>query len=264
MKGVFVPEAAIGQLRVFSEELGCSPNEAVGILVTLWMFGVENADEYGIIQEPENRLLSAIAANLSETLLPVTVLELLIQQGFLARSELGLVILDWQKWQEPLSELKRFEDRLAEKRRLDMLRKRKSRAAQASATRSSILQEIQKEPASQATSQPEKQPEPVPLPEPPPPPPKKDPKPKPEKKRYADFVHMTEAQYNKLISDYGQTCTAELIRRLDNYKGSRGKSYKDDYRAILSWVVDDLRQRRPDLFTKAKPADVAWHSDNPF
>ena len=29
-----------------------------------------------------------------------------------------------------------------------------------------------------------------------------------------------------------------MIEILDNYKGAKGKRYKSDYRAILTWVVD--------------------------
>lgn len=31
-----------------------------------------------------------------------------------------------------------------------------------------------------------------------------------------------------------------MIEILDNYKGAKGKRYKSDYRAILSWVVNRL------------------------
>ena len=53
----------------------------------------------------------------------------------------------------------------------------------------------------------------------------------------AEFVAMTPEEHQKLIEEHGETVTAELIHILDNYKGSTGKTYKDDYRAILSWVV---------------------------
>ena len=65
------------------------------------------------------------------------------------------------------------------------------------------------------------------------------------KKSYAEFVTMTEEEYNLLLKklntdDAVQSC----IEILDNYKGSKGKRYKSDYRAILSWVISEYEKRR--------------------
>lgn len=66
----------------------------------------------------------------------------------------------------------------------------------------------------------------------------------PSKIQYAEFVSMTEANYQALLNKYGETDTCWLIDKLDNYKGSTGKHYKDDYRAILSWVVEELQEQK--------------------
>jgi len=55
---------------------------------------------------------------------------------------------------------------------------------------------------------------------------------------YAEHVRMTKDEHQKLVEAYGEDATRQLIERLDNWKGSKGKTYKNDYRAILSWVVD--------------------------
>lgn len=66
------------------------------------------------------------------------------------------------------------------------------------------------------------------------------------KDKYAEFVSLTKEEYEKLISQHGENATKEMIRILDNYKGSSGKKYKSDYRAILNWVVkryeEDLKK----------------------
>ena len=67
-----------------------------------------------------------------------------------------------------------------------------------------------------------------------------------DKKEYAEFVKMTEKEYNKLREAYGLEFTTQCITQLDNYKGSSGKKYKSDYRAILSWVVDRIKRGKPD------------------
>lgn len=76
---------------------------------------------------------------------------------------------------------------------------------------------------------------------------------------YADFVSMTETEYQKLVGEHGEPATKKMIEVLDNYKGSKGKKYKSDYRAILNWVVDRVKNDHPQLFNKPKkdynPAD---------
>jgi len=54
---------------------------------------------------------------------------------------------------------------------------------------------------------------------------------------YAEFVSFTEEDYQKLVDNFGKSATKRMIEILDNYKGSSGKKYKSDYRAILNWVV---------------------------
>lgn len=65
---------------------------------------------------------------------------------------------------------------------------------------------------------------------------------------------MTNAEHQKLLDTHGPADTARLIEILDNYKGSSGKKYKSDYRAILSWVEDRLEEEK-----KRQPG-----SSNPF
>lgn len=74
--------------------------------------------------------------------------------------------------------------------------------------------------------------------------PKKSPKDEPPKVKYADYVSMTEKEHEKLVELFGNEITARMIEILDNYKGSKGKTYKNDYRAILSWVVDKVKEEQ--------------------
>lgn len=78
--------------------------------------------------------------------------------------------------------------------------------------------------------------------------PKPSPKPKTETKhKYAETVKMTETEYGKLVSEYGEDGAKRLVELLDNYKAASGHTYKSDYRAILNWVVekyeDELRKK---------------------
>lgn len=67
---------------------------------------------------------------------------------------------------------------------------------------------------------------------------------KSKKRKYAEFVSMTESEYQKLLDEHGEENTKELISILNNYKGSKGKKYKSDYLAILNWVVDRLYEKQ--------------------
>lgn len=65
-----------------------------------------------------------------------------------------------------------------------------------------------------------------------------------EKIHFAEFVSMTNVDYEKLVNTYGKDFTDQCIKKLDDYKGSSGKTYKSDYRAILSWVVDEIKKKQ--------------------
>lgn len=76
-----------------------------------------------------------------------------------------------------------------------------------------------------------------------------------EKIHFAEFVAMTNTEYEKLVSAHGKKFADQCITILDNYKGSKGKRYKNDYRAILSWVVDKVQKEHPNL---SKPKAVEY------
>lgn len=60
------------------------------------------------------------------------------------------------------------------------------------------------------------------------------------KNKYDEFVFLTESEYQTLTNNYGNESTLKMIAKLNNYKGASGKTYKSDYRAILSWVVESV------------------------
>ena len=65
-----------------------------------------------------------------------------------------------------------------------------------------------------------------------------------KKKEYAPTVHMTEKEYRNLMEKYGKKTTSLMIDKLSAFKGAKGKTYKNDYKAILSWVVDWAKKER--------------------
>ena len=66
----------------------------------------------------------------------------------------------------------------------------------------------------------------------------------PQKIKYADFVSMTNAEYEALVAKLGDDGAKRCIEILDNYKGATGKKYKSDYRAVLNWVVERYEEEQ--------------------
>ena len=85
-----------------------------------------------------------------------------------------------------------------------------------------------------------------------------------EKIHFADFVTMTNAEHEKLVSTYGTEFTDQCIKILDNYKGSKDKEYKSDYRAILSWVVDEVNKRKQENKYNSRKTEYNGYSQRSY
>ena len=87
---------------------------------------------------------------------------------------------------------------------------------------------------------------------------------KAKKFKYAEFVTLTRDEYAKLCEQFGEDPTKRMIEILDNYKGAKGKRYKSDYRAILTWVVDRYNEEivKYGDQRKASPNDNYGGSEN--
>jgi len=64
------------------------------------------------------------------------------------------------------------------------------------------------------------------------------------KKKYKESVYLSDDELKALQEKYGNDTTEKAIEKLDNYKGSTGKRYKSDYKAILNWVIDSLTTKK--------------------
>lgn len=58
---------------------------------------------------------------------------------------------------------------------------------------------------------------------------------------FGEFHHvkLTEEQHSKLIDTYGESMTADYIRRLDEYIEQKGAKYKNHYLAVRNWINKD-------------------------
>ena len=247
MAWISVHEDVIGsKLRKLANEIGCSQAEALGILNVIWLWGLKNADQSGELRDANRRNVAAAIPfdMLNDGLNPLSIVNALISTGWIDEVDGALFLHDWDEWQE---QWYKFLDRKAydAKRKRDKRRQEKERAQQQN---------------QHGGERPEPQEDPEPESEPADPPEGKKRK-KPEKVRYAEFVHMTEDEFNKLVESFGMPAAEKAIEILDNYKGSKGKQYKSDYRAILNWVMDRVKERHPGLIKRQTETD---YGQNPF
>ena len=251
MAWISVHEDVIGsKLRKLAREVGCSQAEALGILNVIWLWGLKNADQSGELKDATRRNVAAAIPfdMLSDGLDPQGIVDALISTGWIDDVGDALFLHDWDEWQE---QWYKFLDRKA----YDAKRKRDKR-------RQEKEQALPKPPAEETGPPPAVEGEAA-APEAPPAgeKAKKPKKPKPEKVKYADFVKMQEAEYQKLIDRFGKAAADKAVEILDNYKGANNKKYADDYRAILNWVMDRVREKHPGLI---KRQDDVTFDRNPY
>lgn len=110
------------KLRRLYKALGCSKPEAIGILYFLWDWGLDNADEDGILvglgKDDVSRYLYGVSLdcwlNMDDAV------DALVATGWLDETGDGLVLHDWYDWQGPYYRAK-------ERRKKDAARKAEER-----------------------------------------------------------------------------------------------------------------------------------------
>ena len=102
MAWISVHEQVIGgKLRELAKYIGCSQNEALGILIRFWLWGINNADKYGKITGADRTdVADVLVAGLSKDLDAESVVESLIESEWIDCEGDDLYIHDWEEWQE--------------------------------------------------------------------------------------------------------------------------------------------------------------------
>ena len=253
MAWISVHEDVIGsKLRKLSNEIGCSQAEALGILNVIWLWGLKNADQTGELKDASRRNVAAAIPfdMLTENLNPLKIVDAVIKTGWIDDVDGALFLHDWDEWQE---QWYKFLDRRAydAKRKREERRKKREQAPQTPPPQE--LPELPPEPKSEgeAPAAPADGGKP-----------KRRKQAKPEKVKYAEFVSMQETEYQRLVDRFGKPAADKAIEMLDNYKGSKGKRYDSDYRAILNWTMDRVREKCPGLIKRAEDTDQG--TKNPY
>lgn len=67
------------------------------------------------------------------------------------------------------------------------------------------------------------------------------------KKKHLDYVYLSQPEYERLISEFGEVDTEWMIKTLDNYIGAQPKKrnkYSDHNRVLRGWVLEKLQERQ--------------------
>lgn len=127
MAWISVHEQVIGgKLRNLAKEIGCSQNEALGLLVRFWLWGINNADKEGLIGWADKKDVAEILnIGIDDRYDPEKAVEALIATNWIDMED-GLYIHDWAEWQEQWYKAIQVRERDAARKREE---RRKKRAA---------------------------------------------------------------------------------------------------------------------------------------
>lgn len=88
-----------GKLRKLYKAIGCSQNEAMGMLVGLWLWGIDNADADGLIVSAEREdIADVLRPGLAPGIDADAVVALLVEYGWIDEEDGKLYLHDWSEW----------------------------------------------------------------------------------------------------------------------------------------------------------------------
>lgn len=232
-----------GKLRELSKNIGCSQKESLGILVSLWLWGINNADRTGELKScNRNDVSEILSIGLSENLNPKDIVAGLIEQNWIDEVDDGTLYLhDWDVWQAQWYKFLSTKEYDAKRKREAFAKRKEENKKDTDLKEDNVnIYPMENHTDKQQDIPSEK--------------PKRASKKKNEKKQYEKYVSLTEPEYEELANRFGQKATDRFIEELNLYKGSSGKTYKSDYMAILSWVVEKIEKKYPGLIQRPAPS----------
>ncbi|MBD5504625.1 MAG: hypothetical protein HDR09_13085 [Lachnospiraceae bacterium] len=88
-----------GKLRSLYKAVGCSQNEAIGILVSLWLWGIDNAEMDGLmVSADRDDIKQSFQVGLAKELDGDVVVDCLIDTGWIDEIDGQLYLHDWGAW----------------------------------------------------------------------------------------------------------------------------------------------------------------------
>lgn len=130
MAWISVHEQVIGgKLRTLAKRIGCSQNEALGMLVSLWLWGINNADVSGRITGASREdVAKIINIGIDDRLNAVDAVDALIDTGWIDLDS-DLFLHDWQEWQAQWYKALKVRERDAERKRKERTEKKAESAS---------------------------------------------------------------------------------------------------------------------------------------
>lgn len=144
MAWISVHEQVIGgKLRSLAKEIGCSQNEALGLLVRLWLWGINNADKEGrIIGADQEDVAEVLTIGIDSRYSPEAVVEALVKTAWIDIDD-GLFIHDWEEWQEQWYKAIEVREKDAARKREERKRKRLLRESEMEKVGQDRLEKVQ-------------------------------------------------------------------------------------------------------------------------
>ena len=108
-----------GKLRELAKAIGCSQNEALGIVVRFWLWCINNADKNGLIIGAEvDDLVEAMSIGKSNEISAERMVGAMIDTGWVDVSKKGIFVHDWEEWQASKYKCLEIEERNRTRQRL--------------------------------------------------------------------------------------------------------------------------------------------------
>lgn len=77
---------------------------------------------------------------------------------------------------------------------------------------------------------------------------------------FSDSVSMTQTEFDKLASEFGEETAKRAIEYLTSYKAEKGYKTKSDYLTIRRWVIDAVSKQKGGATFGKHPGGNAGHS----
>lgn len=131
-----------GKLRKLAKEIGCSQNEALGLLIRLWLWGLNNADKEGkLIEADMEAIADVLSVGLDKQYDSEDAVAALVETEWIDVIGEDIYIHDWTEWQMQWNKLKELQEQNAERQRRWRNKKREMANTEAAQAVKSSLEE---------------------------------------------------------------------------------------------------------------------------
>ena len=130
MAWISVHEQVLGfKLRKLSKSIGCSQNEALGLLIRLWLWCINNADSTGkIVGANKEDIAEILAIGIDNQYLPESVIDSMLKTNWLDEENGSLYVHDWEQWQKQWYKALEVREKDAERKRRKAKQEREKEA----------------------------------------------------------------------------------------------------------------------------------------